>query len=60
MEVVLVANHIRVNNEQRFGISMTEELKDEFEQFWLQHESDPLQGMTILFFAALTPPYSKE
>lgn len=44
MEVVLVVNHVRVNNEQRFGITMTDELKAEFEQYWRQHQDEPLKG----------------
>jgi hypothetical protein len=48
MEVVLVVNHVRVNNEQRFGISMTEELTTEFEQFWKLYEHEPLKGIKPL------------
>lgn len=51
MEVVLVVNHVRVNNEQRFGIAMTDELKAEFEQYWQKYESEPLKGVNTYNFA---------
>lgn len=44
MDVVLVANHVRVNNEQRFGINLTDELKLEFEQYWVKYQHAPLEG----------------
>ena len=44
LEVVLKANHVSVNNEQRAGVLVTEELKREFAEFWGRYKDAPLQG----------------
>ena len=44
LEVVLKANHLSVNNEQRAGIVVTEELKREFADFWQKYTDAPLQA----------------
>lgn len=44
LEMIIVANHLKVNNEHKMGIGMTEELKVEFENFWKQHADKPLVG----------------
>jgi len=44
LEVVLKANHLSVNNEQRAGVLVTEELKREFAEFWGRYKDAPLQG----------------
>ncbi|GAM24606.1 hypothetical protein SAMD00019534_077810 [Acytostelium subglobosum LB1] len=44
VEIVLLGNHIRIMNEQRFGAGMTDELRRSFEDFWIEHESQPLLG----------------
>ena len=44
LEVVLKANHLSVNNEQRAGILVTEELKREFDEFWASHKQSSLLG----------------
>ena len=41
LEVVIVANHIRVINARMQGLTITPELKDEFSQFWAAHEAVP-------------------
>lgn len=38
------ANHLQVNNEQRMGITITDEMKHEFESFWENHKRQPLVG----------------
>ena len=44
LEVVLKANHVSVNNEQRAGVLVTEELKREFAEFWGRYKDAPLHG----------------
>lgn len=44
LEVVLKANHLSVNNEQRAGVLVTEELKREFAEFWERYKDSPLQA----------------
>lgn len=33
-----------VNNEQRSGVILTEEIKQEFDEFWARHKKAPLVG----------------
>ncbi|KAF9580822.1 DNA helicase mcm9 [Lunasporangiospora selenospora] len=40
IELALLANHVFIHNEQRFGVGVTEEQRLEFEQFW-EHHRDP-------------------
>ena len=42
--MVIKANHLSVNNEQRSGIVLTEEIKQEFDEFWLHYKKAPLRG----------------
>ena len=42
--MVLKANHLSVNNEQRAGVLVTEELKREFSEFWERYKDAPLRG----------------
>ncbi|KAL9967665.1 hypothetical protein ACROYT_G025945 [Oculina patagonica] len=44
LEVVLKANHLSVNNEQRAGVLVTEDLKREFAEFWERYKDSPLQA----------------
>lgn len=44
LEVVIKANHVSVNNEQRSGVMLTEEIKQEFDEFWTRHKNTPLRG----------------
>ncbi|XP_029187907.2 DNA helicase MCM9-like [Acropora millepora] len=44
LELVLKANHVSVNNGQRAGVVVTEELKREFAEFWETHKDSPLQA----------------
>eukprot|EP01133_Synstelium_polycarpum_P004959 gene4959-5764_t len=44
VEMVLLANHVRVMNEQRFSAGMTEELRTSFEDYWIENEAHPLIG----------------
>lgn len=43
-ELIMVANHISVNNENKFGQGVTEELRVKFERYWEQNKSQPLKG----------------
>eukprot|EP01119_Soliformovum_irregulare_P014195 TRINITY_DN3873_c0_g2_i1.p1 TRINITY_DN3873_c0_g2~~TRINITY_DN3873_c0_g2_i1.p1 ORF type:complete len:818 (-),score=185.58 TRINITY_DN3873_c0_g2_i1:57-2315(-) len=44
VEMFIVANSIRVHNQQRYGISLTEDLVANFKQYWISHREDPLTG----------------
>jgi hypothetical protein len=44
LEMIIIANHVRVNNEQKAG-NISEELKKEFEEFWQRNKEHPLRGM---------------
>eukprot|EP01122_Echinamoeba_exundans_P014512 TRINITY_DN6592_c0_g1_i2.p1 TRINITY_DN6592_c0_g1~~TRINITY_DN6592_c0_g1_i2.p1 ORF type:complete len:977 (-),score=193.20 TRINITY_DN6592_c0_g1_i2:412-3177(-) len=44
LEMIIVANHLKVNNEHKLGLGMTEELKQEFEKFWQDNAAHPLRG----------------
>jgi DNA helicase MCM9 len=48
LEMILLANFMRVNNEQKFGLGVTEELKNEFELFWQTHSDAPLRGRNVI------------
>lgn len=45
VEIVLKANYIQVNNEQLMGVTIDEEVRKEFEDFWEKHRTDPLAGL---------------
>lgn len=47
VEIVLLANHVRINNEQKLGIGMTSEMDKEFQAFWRRHRKSPLIGHLI-------------
>ena len=40
----MLANHLTVNNEKKFGVNMTDELKAEFDNYWKEHADRPLAG----------------
>ena len=44
IEIVLKANNVIVNNDQRSSVALTEELKREFEEFWDKYRYNPLTG----------------
>jgi len=44
LEMFIHANHIRVNNQQRLGVTITEELRSEFDAFWEEHKETPVTG----------------
>lgn len=48
IELVIIANNLKVNNETKFGVGVTDELRDEFELFWKIHEDQPLEGRNII------------
>ena len=48
VELFLMANHIQVHNEQRLRVNVTEELKAEFEGFWLRHAERPFHARNLL------------
>ncbi|EGG22705.1 MCM family protein [Cavenderia fasciculata] len=44
LEMVLVANHIRIMNEQKHNEGLTEELRSIFEDYWMRYDNSPLEG----------------
>ncbi len=44
VELFFEANCIRVRNEQRFGLQLTDELISDFHMFWEKYKDHPLQG----------------
>ena len=58
LEMFIHANHIRVNNQQRLGVTITEELRSEFDAFWEEHKETPVTGSylpTYLLYCPLSP-----
>lgn len=43
LEMIIIANHVRVNNEQKAG-NISEELKKEFEEFWQKNKEHSLRA----------------
>jgi hypothetical protein len=44
----MLANHVRINNEiKKDNIYITDERKEEFEEFWKTYADNPLQGKSI-------------
>eukprot|EP00117_Sycon_ciliatum_P040265 scpid10796/ scgid29615/ DNA replication licensing factor MCM9; Mini-chromosome maintenance deficient 9; Mini-chromosome maintenance deficient domain-containing protein 1 len=52
--LVLLANHIKVNNEQRNSVQVTNELKEEITDFWEVYKDKPLEGRNIIL-ASMCP-----
>ncbi|XP_030829996.1 DNA helicase MCM9 [Strongylocentrotus purpuratus] len=54
IDLALKASHISVKNEQREVLTVTEEMRQEFEEFWDNHRFNPLSGRNIIL-ASLCP-----
>ncbi|GFS19589.1 DNA helicase MCM9-like [Elysia marginata] len=48
LEIALHANHVLVTNEQRSDIMITQDMKDEFHQFWEDQKYTPLSGRNMI------------
>ncbi|KAK8752353.1 hypothetical protein OTU49_005037 [Cherax quadricarinatus] len=48
INLVLKANNITVRNKQRSGTVITDEMREEFAEFWDQHKYNPLTARNIL------------
>lgn len=48
IELVIIANNTKVMNETKFGVGVTDELKEEFEEFWRQYADKPLVARDII------------
>ncbi|NWI21761.1 MCM9 helicase, partial [Crypturellus soui] len=44
LELVLKANYVQVNNEQLAGVTIDDQVRKEFTDFWEKHRDDPLAG----------------
>ncbi|XP_072020036.1 uncharacterized protein [Amphiura filiformis] len=54
VELVLKANHVQVQNEQKGIFMATDELKQEIEEFWEKHKYQSLVGRNVIL-ASLCP-----
>ncbi|XP_022099794.1 DNA helicase MCM9-like [Acanthaster planci] len=54
VELVLRANHIAVKNDQRGTITVTDEMRQEFEEFWEKYKYSPFTGRNVIL-ASLCP-----
>ncbi|CAG5132668.1 unnamed protein product, partial [Candidula unifasciata] len=54
VEIVLHANHVLVTNEQRNSVMITQEFKDEINEFWRGYRGQPLTGRNVIL-ASLCP-----
>jgi len=48
LEMFMMANQLRVNNEQRMGIVITDEMKHEFISFWQEHTDRPITAREFI------------
>lgn len=48
LDMIIVGNYLKVNNEHNLGLGMTEELKQEFEQFWKSNALSPMKGRDFI------------
>lgn len=48
IEIIMVCNHVIINNASKGNLSVTEEQKNEFEKFWKDHQKDPLKGRNLI------------
>ncbi|KAL1497582.1 hypothetical protein ABEB36_008517 [Hypothenemus hampei] len=48
IEIVLRANHIQVNNSSSNSIKISDDAKEIFKKFWLEHKNDPLAGRNVI------------
>lgn len=44
LELLLLSNHVDVHNEQRSGVIITDEMKQEFREYWSSYADNPLEG----------------
>lgn len=44
VEIFLLANNIVVHNRQFINDDLTSEMREHFDQFWLQYENNPIEG----------------
>ncbi|KAI8486204.1 DNA helicase mcm9 [Branchiostoma belcheri] len=54
IQMVLKANHLQVNNDRSTHLSITEEVRQQFTDFWEKYHDAPLQGRNIIL-ASLCP-----
>ncbi|KAI9322043.1 MCM2/3/5 family-domain-containing protein [Zopfochytrium polystomum] len=48
IEIVLVANHLRINNEQRASNLLIDDLQTEFLNFWQKYENNPMKARNLI------------
>lgn len=48
IELVIRANHVEVNNDQRSIMLITPEVKNQFSSFWEEYKNSPLNGRDII------------
>ena len=53
VELFIEANSVRVNNQQRFGMNVTEDLINDFKRFWEKYKDSPLEGSISCYLSSL-------
>jgi DNA helicase MCM9 len=48
IEMIVHCNHIRINNEQKSNVNVTQELENEFKEFWNHHRKKPLKARNLI------------
>ncbi|KAJ3406697.1 hypothetical protein HDV05_005846 [Chytridiales sp. JEL 0842] len=48
IEIIIIANHVKVNNEQRSNGLLTDELKAEFQNLWAAFENDRMLARNLI------------
>ncbi|KAI9349188.1 MCM2/3/5 family-domain-containing protein [Obelidium mucronatum] len=48
IDIVIAANHVRVHNEQRSNLLLTDELKQEFQSFWNSYSGRLIDGRNFI------------
>lgn len=48
IELVINANYVEVNNDQRSIMLITPEIKSQFKEFWEKHADSPLAGRDLI------------
>ncbi|EFC43100.1 predicted protein, partial [Naegleria gruberi] len=48
VDMAVWSNHIRIGNEKKSAMNVTEELKSEFKHFWEKYKENPLAGRSLI------------
>ncbi|KNC49580.1 DNA replication licensing factor MCM9 [Thecamonas trahens ATCC 50062] len=48
LELIVLANHVQVNNQSREGFTLSDEMRRELMVFWQSHQDAPLVGRNVI------------